>query len=121
MSLNRDEITFNDGVCNFRDGARPQEVSDSLSNQLKSAEDATCHGNQIHSFKIALLTNFYNLFQLTSDTTNQLYFTYSVEWKESTTRWAFRSDNYLSRSDERTHWFGILNSLAVIFCMLGML
>lgn len=55
------------------------------------------------------------------DANNQLYFTYSVEWKESAVSWASRWDTYLAMSDVQIHWFSIINSLVVVFFLSGIL
>lgn len=52
---------------------------------------------------------------------NQLYFTYSVEWKKSDVSWASRWDHYLGMSDVQIHWFSIINSLVVVFFLSGIL
>ncbi|XP_059616496.1 transmembrane 9 superfamily member 4 [Phlebotomus argentipes] len=51
----------------------------------------------------------------------QLYFTYSVEWKESAVSWASRWDIYLGMNDVQIHWFSIINSLVVVFFLSGIL
>ncbi|XP_075151295.1 transmembrane 9 superfamily protein member 4 [Haematobia irritans] len=51
----------------------------------------------------------------------QLYFTYSVEWKESKVSWASRWDIYLGMKDVQIHWFSIINSLVVVFFLSGIL
>ncbi|XP_017014710.2 transmembrane 9 superfamily member 4 [Drosophila takahashii] len=51
----------------------------------------------------------------------QLYFTYSVEWKESRVSWASRWDIYLGMRDVQIHWFSIINSLVVVFFLSGIL
>lgn len=53
--------------------------------------------------------------------TNSLYFTYSVEWKESAVSWASRWDIYLGMNDVQIHWFSIINSLVVVFFLSGIL
>lgn len=55
------------------------------------------------------------------NTGTQLFFTYSVEWKESDVSWASRWDTYLGMSDVQIHWFSIINSLVVIFFLSGIL
>ncbi|XP_063234730.1 transmembrane 9 superfamily member 4 [Bacillus rossius redtenbacheri] len=50
-----------------------------------------------------------------------LYFSYSVEWKESDVSWASRWDIYLGMSDVQIHWFSIINSLVVVFFLSGIL
>lgn len=49
----------------------------------------------------------------------QLFFTYSVEWKESSVKWASRWDIYLGMNDVQIHWFSIINSLVVVFFLSG--
>lgn len=49
----------------------------------------------------------------------KLYFTYEVEWKESSVSWASRWDTYLAMSDAQIHWFSIINSIVVIFFLSG--
>lgn len=58
--------------------------------------------------------------QLVNPNSNtQLYFTYSVEWKESKVSWASRWDIYLGMKDVQIHWFSIINSLVVVFFLSG--
>ncbi|KAJ8971974.1 hypothetical protein NQ314_000456 [Rhamnusium bicolor] len=54
-------------------------------------------------------------------TGTKLYFTYEVEWKESSVSWASRWDTYLAMSDAQIHWFSIINSIVVIFFLSGIL
>lgn len=49
----------------------------------------------------------------------KLYFTYSVEWKESDVSWASRWDIYLGMNDVQIHWFSIINSLVVVLFLSG--
>ncbi|XP_067001572.1 transmembrane 9 superfamily member 4 isoform X2 [Anabrus simplex] len=51
----------------------------------------------------------------------KLYFTYSVEWRESAVSWASRWDIYLGMNDVQIHWFSIINSLVVVFFLSGIL
>lgn len=55
------------------------------------------------------------------DANNQLYFTYSVVWRESPISWASRWDTYLAMNDVQIHWFSIINSLVVVFFLSGIL
>ncbi|XP_037958520.1 transmembrane 9 superfamily member 4 [Teleopsis dalmanni] len=55
------------------------------------------------------------------DGETKLYFTYSVEWKESQVSWASRWDIYLGMKDVQIHWFSIINSLVVVFFLSGIL
>lgn len=54
-----------------------------------------------------------------TNSNTQLYFTYSVEWKESSVSWASRWDIYLGMKDVQIHWFSIINSLVVVFFLSG--
>jgi len=51
----------------------------------------------------------------------QLFFTYSVEWRQSDVRWASRWDSYLAMNDVQVHWFSIINSVIVVFFLSGIL
>lgn len=64
---------------------------------------------------------FLQYFQLNMSAPNQLYFTYSVEWKESAVTWASRWDIYARKSDVRRRWFGITCSLVVVIFLSGMI
>ena len=46
-------------------------------------------------------------------------FTYDVTWEESDVRWASRWDLYLYMGDDQIHWFAILNSLAIVLLLTG--
>ena len=46
-------------------------------------------------------------------------FTYDVAWEESSIRWASRWDLYLYMGDDQIHWFSILNSLAIVLLLTG--
>jgi len=46
-------------------------------------------------------------------------FTYDVTWEESSIRWASRWDLYLYMGDDQIHWFSILNSLAIVLLLTG--
>ncbi|KAH8279820.1 hypothetical protein KR054_007514 [Drosophila jambulina] len=59
--------------------------------------------------------------QVNAGSETQLYFTYSVEWKESKVSWASRWDIYLGMRDVQIHWFSIINSLVVVFFLSGIL
>ncbi|XP_032832467.1 transmembrane 9 superfamily member 4 isoform X1 [Petromyzon marinus] len=52
---------------------------------------------------------------------NNVLFSYSVKWKESTVKWASRWDTYLTMSDVQIHWFSIVNSVVVVFFLSGIL
>ena len=42
-----------------------------------------------------------------------------VTWEESPVRWASRWDLYLYMGDDQIHWFSILNSLAIVLLLTG--
>ena len=46
-------------------------------------------------------------------------FTYDVTWEASPIRWASRWDLYLYMGDDQIHWFSILNSLAIVLLLTG--
>ena len=46
--------------------------------------------------------------------------TYSVFWRESTTVWATRWDQYLHVFDPRIHWFSLINSTIFVVFLVGM-
>ncbi|XP_006639690.1 transmembrane 9 superfamily member 4 [Lepisosteus oculatus] len=52
---------------------------------------------------------------------NEVLFTYSVHWEESSVKWASRWDTYLTMSDVQIHWFSIVNSVVVVFFLSGIL
>lgn len=59
--------------------------------------------------------------QVNSHSNTQLFFTYSIEWKQSAVSWASRWDIYLGMNDVQIHWFSIVNSLVVVFFLSGIL
>ncbi|KAG8463102.1 hypothetical protein KFE25_011099 [Diacronema lutheri] len=60
---------------------------------------------------------------LTADTsatpTPHVIFTYETTWEPSDIRWASRWDLYLYMGDDQIHWFSILNSLAIVLLLTG--
>lgn len=46
-------------------------------------------------------------------------FTYDVTWEESDIHWASRWDLYLYMGDDQIHWFSILNSVAIVLLLTG--
>ena len=46
-------------------------------------------------------------------------FTYDVTWEESEIKWASRWDLYLYMGDDQIHWFSIINSLAIVLLLTG--
>ena len=49
----------------------------------------------------------------------EFIFTYDVTWEESPIKWASRWDLYLYMGDDQIHWFSILNSLAIVLLLTG--
>lgn len=47
-------------------------------------------------------------------------FTYSVNWQQSSTRWATRWDKYLHIFDPKIHWFSLINSIVIVLFLTGM-
>eukprot|EP01083_Nonionella_stella_P078217 213909_1 len=50
----------------------------------------------------------------------EVWFTYSVEYEPSSTRWASRWDNYLKMGDAQIHWLSIINSCMIVLFLTGM-
>ncbi|KAG8788117.1 hypothetical protein FRC15_006081 [Serendipita sp. 397] len=51
---------------------------------------------------------------------NKFYYTYSVNWEESSTVWATRWDNYLRIYDPRIHTFSLINSLVMVIFLCAL-
>ncbi len=49
----------------------------------------------------------------------EVIFTYDVKWEYSDIRWASRWDLYLYMGDDQIHWFSIINSLAIVLLLTG--
>ena len=49
----------------------------------------------------------------------EVVFTYDVKWEYSDIRWASRWDLYLYMGDDQIHWFSIINSLAIVLLLTG--
>jgi transmembrane 9 superfamily protein 2/4 len=45
---------------------------------------------------------------------NELYYTYSVSFLESSVPWGLRWDSYLHVFDPKIHWFSLINSLVIV-------
>lgn len=82
----------------------------SVSNMLTSDDHKTCKISQGHEF------------QEIKPSTNQVTFSYSVNWEKSETRWASRWDMYLEvKGDVNIHWFSILNSVIIIIFLFAII
>ena len=53
------------------------------------------------------------------DGAGEYIFTYDVTWESSEIKWASRWDLYLYMGDDQIHWFSILNSLAIVLLLSG--
>jgi len=53
--------------------------------------------------------------------TNEVQFTYDIDWVPSTIKWASRWDKYLKMSNVQVHWFAILNSTVIVLFLTGIL
>ena len=42
-----------------------------------------------------------------------------MKWEHSEIRWASRWDLYLYMGDDQVHWFSIINSLAIVLLLTG--
>lgn len=49
----------------------------------------------------------------------EIIFTYEVLWQDSPIAWGSRWDLYLYMGDDQIHWFSILNSLAIVLLLTG--
>lgn len=49
----------------------------------------------------------------------EIIYTYETFWEPSDIRWASRWDLYLYMGDDQIHWFSILNSLAIVLLLTG--
>ena len=54
-----------------------------------------------------------------ADEPGEYIFTYDVTWESSEIRWASRWDLYLYMGDDQIHWFSIINSLAIVLLLTG--
>jgi transmembrane 9 superfamily protein 2/4 len=61
-----------------------------------------------------------NLTPLSEKETSSVTYSYSVNWVESKTPWGTRWDHYLYISDEKVHWFSIINSAVIALLLTGM-
>eukprot|EP00252_Welwitschia_mirabilis_P005187 TRINITY_DN1567_c0_g1_i1.p1 TRINITY_DN1567_c0_g1~~TRINITY_DN1567_c0_g1_i1.p1 ORF type:complete len:644 (+),score=75.82 TRINITY_DN1567_c0_g1_i1:60-1991(+) len=50
----------------------------------------------------------------------EIIFSYDVNFKESSIKWASRWDTYLLMTDDQIHWFSIINSLMIVLFLSGM-
>merc|ERR1719453_2830474 len=53
------------------------------------------------------------------DTNSEVIYTYDVKWEYSPIKWASRWDLYLYMGDDQIHWFSIINSLAIVLLLTG--
>jgi len=51
--------------------------------------------------------------------TLEIVFSYDVAWEYSPIKWASRWDLYLYMGDDQIHWFSIINSLAIVLLLTG--
>mmetsp|Transcript_12225 Transcript_12225/g.36785 ORF Transcript_12225/g.36785 Transcript_12225/m.36785 type:complete len:637 (-) Transcript_12225:361-2271(-) len=49
----------------------------------------------------------------------EVVYTYDVKWEPSDVKWASRWDLYLYMGDDQIHWFSIINSLAIVLLLTG--
>ena len=64
--------------------------------------------------------NSTNLTPLSETNASTVTYSYSVNWVESLTPWGTRWDHYLYISDEKVHWFSIINSAVIVLLLSGM-
>ncbi|KAJ2463036.1 Transmembrane 9 super member 2, partial [Coemansia sp. RSA 2322] len=58
---------------------------------------------------------------LNQDADNEVVYTYSVRWVQSTKSWATRWDQYLQAIDPKIHWFSLINSAVIVIFLSAML
>jgi len=58
---------------------------------------------------------------LTNKDTEEIIWTYDVQWAKSDVKWASRWDLYLKMTDSQIHWFSIINSTAIVLFLSAML
>jgi len=56
---------------------------------------------------------------VTEDGTQDIVWSYSVQWEPSDIAWASRWDTYLKMEDVEIHWFSIINSLVTVIFLSG--
>jgi len=62
--------------------------------------------------------------ELVLSKSTRVIYTYDIVWKPSNIKWASRWDIYLSMDNavpEQVHWFSIVNSLMIVFCLSVMI
>lgn len=59
--------------------------------------------------------------QLVTGNSENIIFTYDVQWKESPIKWASRWDMYLKMTDGHIHWFAIINSIVIVLFLSMMI
>ncbi|KAL1523795.1 hypothetical protein AB1Y20_018718 [Prymnesium parvum] len=78
-----------------------------------------------HKYQGKFTTNMQNLKLLTVPVgpdlppQSKIVYTYDVKWESSDTKWASRWDLYLYMGDDQIHWFSIINSLAIVLLLTG--
>ena len=50
-----------------------------------------------------------------------VYRVLQILFQKSEVKWAARWDQYLKMNDPRIHWFSIVNSIVIVFCLTAML
>mmetsp|Transcript_63519 Transcript_63519/g.132214 ORF Transcript_63519/g.132214 Transcript_63519/m.132214 type:complete len:695 (-) Transcript_63519:130-2214(-) len=50
----------------------------------------------------------------------EVVWTYDVEWERTDVKWASRWDVYLQMTDDKIHWFSIVNSSVILIFLSGM-
>mmetsp|Transcript_12740 Transcript_12740/g.17802 ORF Transcript_12740/g.17802 Transcript_12740/m.17802 type:complete len:644 (+) Transcript_12740:2-1933(+) len=57
---------------------------------------------------------------LSNKDTEEIIWTYDVQWAKSDVKWASRWDLYLKMTDSQIHWFSIINSTAIVLFLSAM-
>eukprot|EP00292_Cryptomonas_paramecium_P033775 CAMPEP_0113685400 /NCGR_PEP_ID=MMETSP0038_2-20120614/14647_1 /TAXON_ID=2898 /ORGANISM="Cryptomonas paramecium" /LENGTH=627 /DNA_ID=CAMNT_0000605475 /DNA_START=29 /DNA_END=1912 /DNA_ORIENTATION=+ /assembly_acc=CAM_ASM_000170 len=61
----------------------------------------------------------HNQMVIDAENGGEVVWTYDVEWKRSDVKWASRWDVYLQMTDDKIHWFSIVNSLVILIFLSG--
>ncbi|KFD55131.1 hypothetical protein M514_04049 [Trichuris suis] len=59
--------------------------------------------------------------RLDKSSANSLYWSYSVQWRESDIQWTNRWDKYLAMHNTQIHWLSIVNSTVTVLFLAGAL
>ncbi|KAI9316908.1 hypothetical protein BX666DRAFT_2136548 [Dichotomocladium elegans] len=81
----------------------------SIARNPKGGEKLTCDASSSNPQLVA------------EDGKQEIVYSYSVNWHASQTAWATRWDSYLHILDPSIHWFSLINSIAIVIFLSGMI